>query len=143
MVDTTFQDSVQCVLLPPSRLLLTIFGSPHKKIQKIQKHCRKKTFWTFLPQNWIFCINRTFINEIYVSNFNLCIFKLSQPIFVFKNIVRRKPHFKTVFNVYYFPLHGCCYLFLGLTQKNTKNSKTLSEENILDFSSSKLNFLYQ
>jgi hypothetical protein len=35
------------------------------------------------------------------------------------------PHFKTVFNVYYFPLHGCCYLFLSPPQKKYKKFKNI------------------
>jgi len=51
------------------------------------------------------------------------------------------PHFKTMFNVYYFPLHDCCYLFLGPHTK--KIQKYCRKKNLLDFSSLKLNFLYQ
>ena len=144
VADTTFQDNVQCVLLPPSRLLLPIFGSSHKKNSKNSKILsEEKPFGLFfLKIEFSLSIGPSSMKNMQ-SNFNLCIFKLSQPIFIFKNIVGRKPHFKTMFNVYYFPLHGCCYLFLSPPQKNTKNSKTLSGENLLDFSSSKLNFVYQ
>jgi hypothetical protein len=45
--------SRQCsmCITSPFTVVVTYFWVSHKKIQKIQKHCQKKTFWTFLPLN--------------------------------------------------------------------------------------------
>jgi hypothetical protein len=114
-----------CITSPFTIVVTYFWVLIQKKFKKFKNIVGRKPFGLFfLKIEFSLSIGPSSMKNM-LSNFNLCIFKLSQPIFVFKNIVGRKPHFKTVFNVYYFPLHGCCYLFLSPPQKKYKKFKNI------------------